>query len=63
METPSVALTGDGNTRHQWAMRDSNPRHPACKAVHVVISSREKLQELSALCALPEACATVCDRP
>jgi len=31
-ERPSVALTSDGNSRPDWAMRDSNPRHPACKA-------------------------------
>ncbi len=30
--TPSAALTCDGNARPDWAMRDSNPRHPACKA-------------------------------
>jgi hypothetical protein len=35
---PSVALTIAGNTRPDWAMRDSNPRHPACKASHKTAS-------------------------
>ncbi len=31
-ERPSAALTTDGNSRPDWAMRDSYPRHPARKA-------------------------------
>jgi integrase len=32
IDKPSATLTSDDNVRSKWAMRDSNPRLPACKA-------------------------------